>query len=99
VTIEARALGTGVSAITAGIAHAAPVRPEVLPSEHDDLVKKLACEPFAIPVATGCLGRLGKAATTVALIAKDDSVQRLTIAYIDAIYSKTRKRLYPDLST
>src|SRR3954465_12379083 len=53
VTMEARASGTGVPALTAGIAHLAPVGREALPKEHDDFVKKFGYEPFAIKVATG----------------------------------------------
>jgi len=60
------------SPLTAGIAHAAPVGREALPKEHDDFVKKFGYEPFAIKVATGSLGSLGKTATTIVLVAKDN---------------------------
>lgn len=92
VTMEARASGTGVPALTAGIAHAAPVGREALPKEHDDFVKKFGYEPFAIRVATGSLGSLGKTATTVILVAKDNPIQGLTFKQLDQIYSQSHKR-------
>ncbi|MBS0662375.1 MAG: substrate-binding domain-containing protein [Verrucomicrobia bacterium] len=99
VTMEARASGSGVPALTAGIAHLAPVGREALPKEHDAFVKKFGYEPFAIRVATGSLGSLGKTATSVILVAKDNPIQGLTFAQLDAIYSKTRKRGHADITT
>jgi len=92
VTMEARASGTGVPALTAGIAHAAPVGREALPKEHDDFVKKFGYEPFAIKVATGSLGSLGKTATTIVLVAKDNPIPGLTFKQLDQIYSKSHLR-------
>jgi phosphate transport system substrate-binding protein len=99
VTMEARASGSGVPALTAGIAHAAPVGREALPKEHDDFVKKFGYEPFAIRVATGSLGSLGKTATTVVLVAKDNPIQGLTFKQLDQIYSKSHKRGGADITT
>ena len=99
VTMEARASGSGVPALTAGIAHAAPVGREALPKEHNDFVKKFGYEPFAIKVATGSLGSLGKTATSIVLVAKDNPIKGLTFAQLDAIYSKTRKRGHDDIQT
>ena len=92
VTMEARASGSGVPALTANIAHAAPVGREALPKEHDDFVKKFGYEPFAIKVATGSLGSLGKTATSIILVAKDNPIQGLTFKQLDQIYSKSHKR-------
>ncbi len=99
VTMEARASGSGVPALTAGIAHLAPVGREALPKEHDEFVKKFGYEPFAIKVATGSLGSLGKTATSIVLVAKDNPIKGLTFAQLDAIYSKTRKRGHADITT
>jgi phosphate transport system substrate-binding protein len=99
VTMEARASGSGVNALTAGIAHAAPVGREALPAEHDAFVKKFGYEPFAIRVATGSLGSLGKTATTVVLVAKDNPIKGLTFKQLDQIYSKSHKRGGDDLTT
>jgi len=99
VTMEARSSGSGVPALTAGIAHMAPVGREALPREHDDFVKKFGYEPFAIRVATGSLGSLGKTATSIVLVAKDNPIAGLTFSQLDAIYSKTRKRGHADIKT
>jgi phosphate transport system substrate-binding protein len=98
VTMEARASGSGVPALTAGTAMLAPVGREALPKEHDEFVKKFGYEPFAIKVATGSLGSLGKTATSIVLVAKDNPIQGLTFSQLDAIYSKTRKRGHADLT-
>ncbi len=98
VTMEARASGTGVPALTAGIAHAAPVGREALPAEHDAFVKKFGYEPFAIRVATGSVGSLGKTASSVILVAKDNPIPGLTFAQLDAIYSKERRRGHPEVT-
>ncbi len=99
VTMEARASGRGVPALTSGIAHAAPVGREALPKEHDEFVKKFGYEPFAIRVATGSLGSLGKTATTVVLVAKDNPIVGLTFKQLDQIYSKSHKRGGGDITT
>lgn len=91
VTMEARASGSGVPALTAGTAHMAPVGREALPKEHDDFVKKFGYEPFAIKVATGSLGSLGKTATSIVLVAKDNPIKGLTFAQLEAIYAKEPK--------
>jgi len=98
VTMEARASGSGVPALTAGIAHAAPVGREALPAEHDAFVKKFGYEPFAIRVATGSLGSLGKTATSIVLVAKDNPITGLTFSQLDAIYSTTRTRGHADIT-
>jgi phosphate transport system substrate-binding protein len=99
VTMEARSSGSGVPALTAGTADAAPVGREALPAEYDAFVKKFGYEPFRIKVATGSLGSLGKTATSVVLVAKDNPIKGLTFAQLDAMYSTTRKRGAADIKT
>ena len=99
VTMEARASGSGVPALTEGKAHAAPVGREALPAEHDAFVKKYGYEPFAIKVATGSLGSLGKTATSVILVAKSNPIKGLTFKQLDQIYSKSHKRGGPEITT
>ena len=99
VTMEARASGTGVNALTAGIAHAAPVGREALPAEHEAFVKKFGYAPFAIKVATGSLGSLGKTATSVILVAKSNPIKGLTFKQLDQIYSKSHKLGGGDITT
>jgi len=92
VTMEARASGSGVPALTEGKAHAAPVGREALPAEHEAFVKKFGYEPFRIKVATGSLGSLGKTATSIILVAKSNPIKGLTFKQLDQIYSKSHKR-------
>jgi len=99
VTMEARASGAGVPGLTAGTADAAPVGREPLPKEREDFVKKFGYEPFAIKVATGSLGSLGKTATTIVLVAKSNPIPGLTFAQLDAMYSSTRKRGLAPITT
>ncbi len=99
VTMEARSSGSGVPALTKGIAHAAPVGREAMPAEREEFVKKYGYEPFAIRVATGSLGSLGKTATSIFLVAKDNPIPGLTFAQIEAIYAKEPKLGLPSART
>jgi len=99
VTMEARASGTGGPALTQGRAHLAPVGRELLPAEEKAFVEKFGYKPLAIRVATGSVGSLGKTATSVVLVDKDNPIKGLTMPQLDAIYSKTRLRGHPDIKT
>ena len=99
VTMEARASGAGAPALVDGRAHAAPVGRELLPAEDKAFVDKFGYEPLAIRVATGSMGSLGKTAASVILVDKDNPIQGLTFAQLDAIYSTTRKRGHADIKT
>jgi len=99
VTMEARASGSGVPALTEGKAHAAPVGREALPAEFDAFVKKFGYEPCRIKVATGSLGSLGKTATSVILVAKANPIKGLTFKQLDQIYSKSHKLGGGDITT
>ena len=97
VTMEARASGAGAPALVAGRAHAAPVGRELLPDEERAFTEKYGYAPLAIRVATGSVSSLGKTAATVILVDKDNPIEGLTFAQLDAIYSKTRKRGHADI--
>jgi len=99
VTMEARASGAGAPALVEGRAHAAPVGRELLPAEEKSFVDKFGYEPLAIRVATGSVSSLGKTASTIILVDKDNPIQGLTFAQLDAIYSKTRKRGHADIQS
>lgn len=99
VTMEARASGTGGKALTEGRAHLAPVGRELLPPEEKAFVEKFGYQPFAIRVATGSRGSLGKTAASIVLVDKNNPIKGLTLAQLDAIYSKTRLRGNPDIKT
>ncbi|OAJ52015.1 phosphate ABC transporter substrate-binding protein, PhoT family [Paraburkholderia ginsengiterrae] len=99
VTMEARASGSGGPALTAGTADLAPVGRELLPAEEKAFVDKYGYKPLAIRVATGSVGSLGKTAASVVIVDKDNPIKGLTLAQLDAIYSKTRNRGHADIST
>lgn len=101
VTMEARASGSGIFALVEGKAHLAPVAREPLPAEREAFVKKFGYEPFAIRVATGAVASLGKTATSLFFVHKDNPIatKGLTFAQLDAIYSKSRKRGHADVKT
>ena len=99
VTMEARASGTGSPALTEGRAHLAPVGRELLPPEEKAFLDKFGYKPLAIKVATGSVGSLGKTATSVILVDKDNPIQGVTMAQLDAVYSKTRLRGHADVRT
>jgi phosphate transport system substrate-binding protein len=99
VTMEARASGTGGPGLTEGRAHLAPVGRELLPAEEKAFVDKFGYKPFAVRVATGSVGSLGKTATSVVLVDKNNPIRGLTLEQLDAIYSRTRRRGHPEIKT
>jgi phosphate transport system substrate-binding protein len=99
VTMEARASGTGGPALTAGTAQLAPVGRELLPPEEKAFVDKFGYKPLAIRVATGSLGSLGKTATSILLVDKNNPIKGISMAELDAVYSKTRLRGHADIRT
>src|SRR5438270_13403331 len=86
VTLEARASGSGGPALTEGRAQLAPVGRELLPAEEKAFVDKFGYRPLAIKVATGSVGSLGKTATSVIFVDKDNPVPGVTMEQLDAIY-------------
>ncbi len=99
VTIEARASGAGAPGLVSGKGHLAPVGREMLPAEEKAFVEKFGYKPFYVRVATGSVGSLGKTATSVIFVDKDNPIKGLTLAQLDAIYSKTRNRGYKEVNT
>ncbi len=99
VTMEAKASGAGAPGLISGKADLAPVGREMLPAEEKAFVEKFGYKPFAIKVATGSVGSLGKTATSIVLVDKDNPIKGLTMAQLDAIYSTSRKRGHADIKT
>jgi phosphate transport system substrate-binding protein len=99
VTMEARASGSGIPALTAGVAHVAPVGREGLPAEVAAFKAKYGYEPLAFRVATGSVGSLGKTAASIVMVDKDNPIACLSLDQLDAIYSTTRKRGHADIET
>lgn len=99
VTMEARASGSGAPALVDGRAQLAPVGRELLPAEEKAFVDKFGYKPFAVKVATGSAGSLGKTAASIILVDKDNPVRGLSLAQLDAIYSTTCKRGHKPIRT
>jgi phosphate transport system substrate-binding protein len=99
VTMDLRASGAGGPGLTSGKAHLAPVGREMMPAEEKAFVDQFGYKPMAVRVATGSVGSLGKTATSIILVDKDNPIKGLTLAQVDAIYSKTRNRGHADIKT
>lgn len=99
VTMEARASGSGGPGLTEGRSHLAPVGRELLPAEEAGFVAKFGYKPTAIRVATGSAGSLGKTAASIIMVDKNNPVSCLSLQQLDSVYSKTRKRGGPDVTT
>jgi phosphate transport system substrate-binding protein len=90
-TMEAKASGTAVPALTDGRAEIGPCAREVLPPELGPFQKKFGYEPFAVRVASGSYRTPGKTHAIAFLVNKDNPIDKLTFSQLDAIFSTTRK--------
>jgi len=99
VTLEARSSGGGAKGLIDGTGDLDPVGRELLPAEEKAFEAKYNYKPFAVKIATGSAGSLGKTAASIVLVDKDNPIVGLSLAQIDAIYSTTRKRGHADIST
>jgi phosphate transport system substrate-binding protein len=96
-TMDLRASGAGAPGLVSGKGHLAPVGREMFPAEEKSFVDKFGYKPTAIRVATGSVGSLGKTASSVILVDKDNPIDCLSLPQLDAIYSKTRKLGYKEV--
>jgi phosphate transport system substrate-binding protein len=97
VTLDLRSSGSGAPGLISGMGDLAPVGREMLPAEEKAFVDKFGYEPFRVRVATGSVGSLGKTATSVIFVDKDNPIKGLSLPELDAIYSTTRKRGHADI--
>lgn len=98
-TMDMRASGAGMPGLVSGKGDIAPVAREIFPAERKAFVDKFGYEPLEIKVATGSVGSLGKTATTVILVDRNNPIDCLSVAQLDAVYSKTRKHGYKEVRT
>ena len=98
-TMDMRASGAGLPGLASGKAHLAPVGREAFASEEKLFTDKYGYKPLEIKVATGSVGSLGKTASSVVLVDKDNPLDCLSMEQLDAVYSKTRKRGYKEVTT
>ncbi len=99
VTEDLRASGAGAPGLVSGKGDLAPVGREMFPAEEKSFADTYGYKPFAIKVATGSVGSLGKTASSVILVDKDNPIDCLSLPQLDAIYSKTRKLGYKEVGT
>jgi phosphate transport system substrate-binding protein len=97
--MQAKASGTAAPALTDGSADIGPVAREMLPNEVAPFQQKYGYEPFAIRVAGGSYRTPGKTHAIAILVNGKNPIDKLTLAQLDAIYSKTRKRGYKQVNT
>jgi phosphate transport system substrate-binding protein len=98
-TMDMRASGAGAPGLVSGKGDLAPVGREMFPAERKSFVDKFGYEPLEIKVATGSVGSLGKTATSVILVDRNNPIDCLSVPQLDAIYSKTRKHGYHEVNT
>jgi phosphate transport system substrate-binding protein len=98
VTLDLRASGTGVPGL-AGKGHIGPVGREAFATELKQFTHKFGYMPLEIRVATGSVGSLGKTASSIVLVDKDNPLDCIGMDQLDAVYSKTRKRGYKEVKT
>jgi phosphate transport system substrate-binding protein len=97
--MQAKASGTAAPALTDGTADIGPVAREILPNEVAPFQQKYGYEPFAVRVAGGSYRTPGKTHAIAILVNSKNPVSKLTLAQLDAIYSKTRHRGYKEVTT
>lgn len=99
VTMEARASGAGAPGLISGQGMLAPVGRELLPAEEKAFVDKFGYKPFAVRVATGSAGSLGKTAASIIMVDKANPIRCLSLPQLDAIYSTTDRRGHAPIRT
>src|SRR5260370_25393525 len=77
-TMEAKASGTAVPALTDGKADVGPCAREVLPPELGPFEKKFGYKPFAMRVASGSYGTQATTHGIAFLFDKDKPIKQLT---------------------
>lgn len=97
--MQAKASGTAAPALTDGTSDIGPVAREMLPNEVAPFRQKYGYEPFAVRVAGGSYRTPGKTHAIAILVNSRNPLGKLTLAQLDAIYSKTRKRGSKEVNT
>ncbi len=91
IQIEGKGSGTAPPALIAGTSQLGPMSREMKASESDEFEKKFGYKPTLVKVAIDALA---------VYVHKDNPIQRLTLAQVDAIFGKQRKSGAPkDLAT
>jgi phosphate transport system substrate-binding protein len=90
IQIEGKGSSTAPPALIAGTAQLGPMSREMKPSEIEQFEKKFGYKPTKIGVALDSLA---------VFVNKDNPIKSLSLDEVDAIFSKTRKRGQPEVTT
>jgi phosphate transport system substrate-binding protein len=90
IQVEGKGSATAPPALIAGTSQLAPMSRAMMPEEIDAFEKKFGYKPTQITVALDCVA---------IYVHKDNPVESLTLAQLDSIFSKTRKRGGDDVAT
>jgi phosphate transport system substrate-binding protein len=83
IQVEGKGSGTAPPALIAGTAQLGPMSREMKQSEIDDFEKKYGYKPTLIKVSYDAIA---------IFVHKDNPIQKLTLAQVDAMYGKQRRR-------
>jgi phosphate transport system substrate-binding protein len=86
IEIEGKGSTTAPPALIAGTSNFGPMSREMKSKEIDDFQKQFGYKPVGLPAAIDMLA---------VYVHKDNPIQGLTIAQVDAVFSKTRKAGHP----
>ena len=87
IQIEGKGSGTAPAALTAGTSQFGPMSREMRPAEIDAFELKYGYKPTMIKTSYDALA---------VYVNKDNPIEKLTLAQVEAIFSKTRKRGYKE---
>jgi len=87
VSVESKGSGTAPPALIAGTSQLGPMSRQMKQNEIDDFEKKFGYKPSCVRVAVDALA---------VFVNKDNAIKGLTLAQVDAIFSKAHKRGYKE---
>jgi phosphate transport system substrate-binding protein len=101
VSIKADIEGSGAAgpSLTNGTADFGIIAREMMPKEELPFEEKFGHKPLEIAVAGGSYRSLAFTDALTFFVHKDNPLEKLSFAQLDAIYSKTRNRKHKDITT
>ena len=97
IAVEAEIEGSGAAgpALTGGTADFGLIAREMMIKEETPFTKKFGYKPFSVAVAGGSYRTLAFTDAITFFVNQENPLDKLSFAQIEAMYSKTRKRGYP----
>lgn len=99
VTMEARTSLSAIPALTNGLADLAPIGREMLPSEEAMFRQKHGYSPTLVRVAGGSFATNNRSHAIAVFVHKDNPINQLSLAQLDAIFSASRRRGHAEIAT